>query len=1066
MTIYNSLGEQIIDVIVDDKSYRYKVIMGENSLTLYFSLSTFIDIPEGSYIDFKAERYILLDPENFTQHHSENYEYTLLLDSYQSLLKNIKFKFFTMADGVVNSPFELKFSLTLTPTGFAQLLVDNMNIGDSTGDWTVGDCIDADPVCLDFNHEYCFDVLSKLVAKEAFDTEWEFENKILHIRPVEKLKDSPIPLKYGYNCGLIPGTSRVNVSTSKAITRLFIEGSNRNIDKSVYGSSTLRMPKNQIITYKGIDYKTDSSGTFIERVISTGRVVEDSLDVTKIYPSRIGIVSQVNTVDVEKNLYDIIDSSIPDELDFSKEIISGETMTIIFQTGQLAGKEFNVAYKAPTKRFEIVPTSDNGINYPCESIFPEIGDKYAVFHVSLPTNYITSSEIDVLNAAVKYLYENESQKYTYTGTLDEIYAKRNWLTIGGFLNCGYFVSLQDDQFLNIPVVIRITAVKEFINKPKQPEITLSNEVTGETLGTVLKTIPTQIQATDRKDLEVTRNARRQWADVKQTTEMLQNSLLNYSESISPISIKTMQLIAGDESLQFRFVDSMINPISVIHNVTYDPLNKKLTAPEGILQHMTLGINTVSSVHAVSEYKFWALPAYISPVLTELDMSYYLYAKCSKTETTGIFLLSETSIALEGIEGYYHLLVGILNSENDGDRSYAKMYGFTEILPGRITTDKIVSSDGNTYFDLINNIIAGKINFKDGLISSMIALASGQDITAGLQGDSNVNVGMWLGGTYQDALDGIAKSIDYKDGSARKANGNLNWDKDGNVVLKGIITALGGKIGGLGIFNNTLMSDSMEFTENPIDSLGVLTTPEIQTIERQEIWSSGLVTADEITHEVHAVANTQTFTFEHSSSIDVRIRFTNQYANNGSRMQFSVKIIDSLGNIVYSDNLNGDLGAIPSFEFTKILPQGTYYIEAKQDIINNINCPNLNGSVSIFGKRQLPDISGYYWDDANIFATGYVFKTKIGNNGLFSFWNNYQYLYFSSIYGFEVLWGSSLATAKGIQITDSGIKKWNGTEWVSENWFGNLPLISTMHNPQNDGRSVYFSVYDGKLYRDN
>jgi len=62
MTIYNSLGEQIIDVIVDDKSYRYKVIMGENSLTLYFSLSTFIDIPEGSYIDFKAERYILLDP--------------------------------------------------------------------------------------------------------------------------------------------------------------------------------------------------------------------------------------------------------------------------------------------------------------------------------------------------------------------------------------------------------------------------------------------------------------------------------------------------------------------------------------------------------------------------------------------------------------------------------------------------------------------------------------------------------------------------------------------------------------------------------------------------------------------------------------------------------------------------------------------------------------------------------------------------------------------------------------------------------------------------------------------
>ena len=63
-----------------------------------------------------------------------------------------------------------------------------------------------------------------------------------------------------------------------------------------------------------------------------------------------------------------------------------------------------------------------------------------------------------------------------------------------------------------------------------------------------------------------------------------------------------------------------------------------------------------------------------------------------------------------VAGYYHLLVGILNSEYDGERSYVSLYGFSEILPGRITTDKIVSSDGKTYFDLLLGEIGGNIKF--------------------------------------------------------------------------------------------------------------------------------------------------------------------------------------------------------------------------------------------------------------------------------------------------------------------------------------------------------------------
>lgn len=58
--------------------------------------------------------------------------------------------------------------------------------------------------------------------------------------------------------------------------------------------------------------------------------------------------------------------------------------------------------------------------------------------------------------------------------------------------------------------------------------------------------------------------------------------------------------------------------------------------------------------------------------------------------------------MEQQSGHYHLLVGILNSEYNGGRSFVPLYGFTEILPGRVTTDRVVSGDGNSYFDMTAN----------------------------------------------------------------------------------------------------------------------------------------------------------------------------------------------------------------------------------------------------------------------------------------------------------------------------------------------------------------------------
>jgi hypothetical protein len=58
--------------------------------------------------------------------------------------------------------------------------------------------------------------------------------------------------------------------------------------------------------------------------------------------SRVGTVSQVITADAEQNFYDFKDSSIPADLNFSDCRIPGEKATVIFQTGVMAGKEFDI----------------------------------------------------------------------------------------------------------------------------------------------------------------------------------------------------------------------------------------------------------------------------------------------------------------------------------------------------------------------------------------------------------------------------------------------------------------------------------------------------------------------------------------------------------------------------------------------------------------------------------------------------------------------------------------------------------------------------------------------------
>lgn len=804
MKIYKPDNTLFAEILSSDNSYRYRSIMGDNSITLYFSLFEHREIPVGSYCDFEGERYTLMRPQNITMQHTRHFDYTLILEAEQAKLKFRKFR--NNVDG------RLKFSLTAKPSEHLAMLVDAMNRSDSG--WKVAsNCLQAVEQCINYDHASCFEALSQMA--EAFKTEWEIKGKTIALRKVEYNKQNALPLSYGKGNGFKSGVSRTNYNEEPPIGTLFVQGGSDNIDFSQYGSQELHLPKDGIIGYDGSkfdneqgynaskarEYIADSGGFSIRRhrpANNTPMLAESSLDCSTIYPKRVGKVSDWVCVNAGKHFYDLYDSTIPLDLDYSKCLIKGEKMTVIFQSGMLAGKEFEVNYHHDNRRFEIVPQEIDGQIMPNETFKPKSGadgDTYAVFHCYLPKAYIREdskkegAEWDMMREAVRYMYDHESETYTFKGALDGIWAKRDWENIGGRIGLGEFIEFTDENLTDKPILIRIVGIKDFLNNPHAPEIELSNEVISSSFATTMQNIASTEVAVEESRKEVVQYTKRRFRDTLETMEMLQNGLLNFSDSINPIAVQAMQLLVGDESLQFRFLDSNKAPID--DGITYNDTTKELICFERILEHLTLDVKDIAPSH--DKFRKWTMTAV--KLKPEPTKRYYLYANCAKVESLGnknTYVLSETPIRMAEEIGRYHFLIGILNSEYEGSRSFVRLYGFTEILPGRITTERIVSADGGSWFDLVNNafklgdLLRFNVN-KDGklrLKGTFVQSQSGDESAIGCyRGVYNNATSYYQGDEVTYTIGGVTSTYRYVNASSSAGhapNDTTYWQ----VIAKG------------------------------------------------------------------------------------------------------------------------------------------------------------------------------------------------------------------------------------------------------------------------------------------
>ena len=185
-----------------------------------------------------------------------------------------------------------------------------------------------------------------------------------------------------------------------------------------------------------------------------------------------------------------------------------------------------------------------------------------------------------MKSAVRYLHEELRPKVTYKAELDGIYAQSNWGSIGSKLNLGQFVHLTDTS-LGVDDKVRITAIRTSLSKEYKPRITLSNNVQAPSFASTIGKLESEEVKRSDEIREVRRESSRSLSQATAVTGGLIEALRDrFTDGISPLMVKTMQLLVGDPSLQFLFVKSPTSSEVVSLGLSYDDERELLSVGAG------------------------------------------------------------------------------------------------------------------------------------------------------------------------------------------------------------------------------------------------------------------------------------------------------------------------------------------------------------------------------------------------------------------------------------------------------------------------------------------------------
>lgn len=624
-------------------------------------------------------------------------------------------------------------SLTGNLRRFATVMVSNLNRVFKNM-WELGECPDtAEDKTLTFSEsENCLSVIQNL-CKE-FDTEFEvlysgYSGKYtINFKKIGKT--FPYKFEFGKNNGLYQLT-RENVSTSNIVTRLKVYGSTENITAK-YRAQRLCLPNRS----KRDSYIEDAAAVRKYGIWEARKYFDD------IKPSRTGKVEKVFSDSVLKFVDStMFDLNEKDESGNTKYLLSETSAKVHFNTGNLAGYEFDVhSYNHTTHTFTLKKqTDERGNVFPSESTpafrFSE-KDEYKLIDIALPQSYIDEAESELAKQGQTYYNQNSQPKVQYGLSITDSFlaSMLSNETNGNVIWVGDYIPVKDSD-VDVDKSVRVKSFKRDLMKDYSYTLTISDmSITSSITNRVVSELIEHDKAITINQLLDPARARANWRSSREVLNMVFDPDGDYyTDKIKPASIDTMALSVGAKAMQFGLQNTVFQP-------NYLGNANRIVYKGGVLTHYT-----IKEESAVS----WILAD--GDVTLKNENAYYIYAKCSKKDNSGSIIFSQSQIKANEDVSYYHFFIGVLNSVDSElkARSLALTYGFTMINGRFIKTGRIESADGTTYFDLDNSEIGGKICFtKNGEKKTL------EEIAAETLENKN-----YINNTLPGILDGFKNQID-------------------------------------------------------------------------------------------------------------------------------------------------------------------------------------------------------------------------------------------------------------------------------------------------------------------
>ena len=978
--------------------------MGEDTLTLVVEATLPIDFTVGDTLQALGKTYYLNTLPGVQRSARRHLTYTVVLESAKyDLAKTILVNEFAGGKETVN---ETEFSYTGEFDQLMDLAVINLNRtqGADSWQWRKVDT-GADP---DFDPQYqecktltfsCENVLSAL---NTICTEWGVEYRIETVDGRRTISVGQIGRQvyeyrfaYGKGRGLYSLT-RSNVSESSAPTRLYAYGSSQNLGTAYRERRrrlALPLEHPSPLIREGLYVQDDA---LVERF----GLIEGAVIFDQVYPSREGTVSSVDPQDELKFTdLEMFDLNETDEQGNSKYLLGTSSPVVHFNTGNLGGYEFSIAgYNSTTKTFTLVPfTDENEYRYPSADdaafrIAP--GDRYVLLGIALPETYVAQAEERLAEKALEKYTRLAQGRYAYSLEIDPFFMKEYFpnARFAPAFSAGDYLYIEDADLVDGTdattgqagtAAVKISSVSIDLYQPYHYTVELSESAAASVITQIVRSEKEIEKIVQINDLADPARARRNLRTTAQLLEMTFDTDGYFRDGrIRPETIETKMIAVGALSQQFLLEGVVFSP-----NWNADP--SQIAFSQGVLTHLGLDREQIR--------RWTLLPGQVNGL--EDQTAYYLYARCEKDGASGTIVLDTQALRYDQQEGFYYFSIGILSRVEEGFRRICLTYGSSTINGREITTGRIASSDGATYFDLDRGQIGGRIVFSD-----HSSTEAGETILEG--GMLNTRL------IDTDRL--VARHIEASDGHIADftIQGKEIVGRDGTIVLQNdILSSL-----------SALLSGEEDTYSIPIGSGATASA------EKTSDGQTNILTVDTITATTDVPLSDYTthagvLRFAVDFQVDTSLPEMGILTGESPTATCEVLQVESSGQETVIDRFsllegrNNHLTFINSPASYRIRTSygATFTVDWLERPEGETQFPILEVSASVA-------IVGYEGSE-NISYQANTPSTRIGTDGLFSFWSPRQYLYFSKDEGFSLRSDITLTSPSGeysLTINDQGI----------------------------------------------